>query len=116
MVGTCLKDEHEMGCDSGIELRATHTPGRSSVTELCTAPLLLIWRQGLTELSRLAVISFCSSDRDPPASASLEAGTIGLGHEASVSICISCLVFSGLVALGHSGMQPAFIGHLHPVE
>lgn len=99
MMGTCLKDEHEMGCGSGIELRDTHTPGRSSVTKLCTAPLLLIWRQGLTELSRLAVISFCSSDGDPPASASLEAGPIGLGHEALVSICIFCLV-----ALGHSGI------------
>lgn len=103
-----MKDEREMGCGSGIELRDTCLPGRSSVTELCIAPaplrLLLIWRQGLTELSRLAVISFCSSHRDLPASASLEAGTTGLDHEAWVSICIFCLVFSGLVALVHSGM------------
>lgn len=107
MVGTRLKDEHEMECGSGIEFRDTRIPGRSSVTELRTAPLLLllIWRQGLTELSRLAVISFCSSDGDPPASAYLEAGTtIGLGHEVWVSICIFCLVFSGLVPLVDSGM------------
>lgn len=79
VAGTCLKDERELGCGSGIELGDPRMPGRSSVTKLCTAPLLLllIWKQGLTELSRPAVILFYSPDRHPPASASLEAGDTG---------------------------------------
>lgn len=94
-----------MRCGLGTEL------GDTLGTPVCQAGALplsyaraslllhLIWRQGFTELSRLAVMVFCSPDRHPSASASLEAVTIGLGRETCMaSVCIFCLAFSGLVA------------------